>query len=139
MQLPGSCHCRNITFELSLAVVDDEISVRNCGCSFCVKHGGTWTSHPDAELTATVTDWSNVSKYQFGTKTADFYVCKTCGVSPFVVSEIDGKLYAVVSVNAFENIGSMSLSRASTDFDGEDTESRLDRRKRNWIPQVKIS
>jgi len=79
---------------------------------------------------------SLVSKYQFGTKTAEFYVCSVCGVVPFVLSEIDGNEFAVVNVNTFGDTGSFSFSSKSTNFDGEDTGSRLERRKRNWIPTV---
>jgi hypothetical protein len=52
----------------------------------------------------TVKDRIRVSKYAFGTKTAEFHVCTACGVVPVVTSRIDGGLYAVVSVNAFENV-----------------------------------
>jgi len=82
---------------------------------------------------------ATVSKYRFGTRTADFYVCSICGVVPFVVSEIDDHLYAVVNVKSFENIDSASLSSAPTNFDGEDTGDRLERRRQNWISNVRIS
>ncbi len=58
---------------------------------------------------------------------------------PFVTSTIEGTLYAVVNVNSFEGIDPACFSRAVTDFDGETTQSRLDRRKRNWIPTVTIT
>jgi len=53
-----------------------------------------------------------------------------------VTSRIDGHLYAVVSVNAFEGIDQSLLRRASASFDDEGEESRLARRKRNWIANV---
>jgi hypothetical protein len=53
-----------------------------------------------------------------------------------VTSEIDVRLYAVVSVNAFEEIDPSKLRRASASFDGEGADSRLERRKRSWIPDV---
>jgi len=56
-----------------------------------------------------------------------------------VLSDIGDNQYAVVNVNTFEDIGGFTLSCSSTDFDGEDTESRLERRKRNWIPKVRFS
>ena len=79
-----------------------------------------------------------MSKYAFGTKTADFHVCARCGVVPVVSSRIDGRLYAVVSVNAFEGIDAARLKRSPANFDGEGTDSRLERRKRNWIPNVEF-
>ena len=61
------------------------------------------------------------------------------GVVPFVTSAIDDHLYAVVNVNTFDGINLSSLARTATNFDGERTDERLERRKRNWIPNVRIS
>ena len=139
MRIEGKCHCGNIHYVLDWPHDGSEITMRACGCSFCVKHGGNWTSHRDSILTAEVRDAALVSKYRFGTGTADFYVCSRCGAVPFVTSAIDDRLYAVVNVNTFESIKPSSLRRTATDFDGEGTGERLDRRKRNWIPAVRIS
>jgi hypothetical protein len=138
-RIDGACHCRNIRFVLLWPETGADIPVRMCGCTFCKKRTGSWTSHPGAQLVAEIDDLSNVSKYQFGTKSADFYVCSICGVVPFVTSEIDDNLYAVVNVVSFEEIDTFSFAGSSTNFDGEDIGSRLDRRKRNWIPNVQIS
>lgn len=134
--IEGSCHCRNIQFVLLWPESSTEVPVRECGCTFCRKHSGSWTSHRSAELSVAINDLSSVSKYRFGTKTADFYICATCGVAPFVISELEKRQYAVVNVNTFESSVGLSFSNTSTNFDGEDTGSRLDRRKRNWIPNV---
>jgi hypothetical protein len=134
--ISGSCHCGTIRFLLAWPDSHREIPVRECGCSFCRKHGGAWTSHRDAELAYRIEDESRISKYRFGTRTADFFVCSVCGVVPFVLSEIDDSQYAVVNVNVFEDVGGLTLSVSSTDFEGEGTGSRLERRKRNWIPRV---
>jgi hypothetical protein len=101
-----------------------------------VKHGGVYTSHPDGQLTARISDSSLVTKYAFGTKTAEFYLCAVCGAVPFVTSLIDGNEYAVVNVNTFEGVESADLSTTATDFDGESVGDRLARRKRKWIPRV---
>ena len=136
MRIEGKCHCGNITYVLQWPGAGTNIPVRACSCTFCTKHGGVYTSHGDAVLAAVVHDESLVSRYRFGTKTAEFYLCSRCGVVPFVTSRIEDNLYAVVNVNSFEGIDPSCFSRAITDFDGETTESRLDRRKRNWIPSV---
>jgi len=139
MHIEGKCHCGNITFRLRWPGDGSDIPVRACSCSFCTKHGGTYTSHRDAELAAVVHDETLVTPYRFGTETADFYICSRCGVVPFVISMIEDRLYAVVNVNSFEGIDPSRFSRAVTDFDGETTDSRLDRRKRNWIPSVTVT
>jgi len=139
IQIEGSCHCQNIQFSLSWPGKAEEIQVRECGCTFCEKHSGAWTSNAASELSAMVADPEALSKYRFGTNTADFYVCSRCGVVPFVTSEIDGNLYAVVNVHSFTNIDTSCLTRSTTNFDGEGEGDRLGRRCRNWISTVQVS
>jgi hypothetical protein len=79
-----------------------------------------------------------VSRYAFGTKTADFHICTTCGIVPVVTSDIGGKTYAVVNVNTFEGLDPALLRRATANFNGEDETSRLARRARGWIPDVRF-
>jgi SAM-dependent methyltransferase len=55
-----------------------------------------------------------------------------------VTSRIDGHLYAVVNVHAFEGVASSLLRHGSASFDGEGTDSRLARRTRNWIARVEF-
>ena len=92
----------------------------------------------DPACTVIVKDHERVSTYAFGTKTAEFHVCSACGVVPVVTSRIDGRLYAVVSVNAFENVEPALLRRAPATFEGENEQARLSRRTRNWIADVRF-
>jgi hypothetical protein len=138
MLINGKCHCGNIAFELDWDESPPKIPARACGCSFCVKHGGVWTSNPRSRLAVVIRDPSLVSRYAFGSRTAAFHVCARCGTVPLVTSEIANRLYAVVNVNALESIEESWLDRAPANFEGEDVESRLARRKRNWIADVRI-
>lgn len=138
MLIHGSCHCGNIAFELAWEPSPETIAARACGCSFCSKHGGVWTSSPNASLTVARKDRASVSEYAFGTGTAVFHVCRRCGVVPVVTSEIAGRLHAVVSVNAFNDVEPSLLRHSPVSFDGEDVESRLARRARNWVPDVRF-
>ena len=139
MLILGACHCGNISFRLDWQPEPKEIPARACSCSFCVKHGGVWTSCPSGSLTVRVKDRARLSTYAFGTKTAEFHVCSVCGIVPVVTSTVEGRVYAVVSVNAFENVAPSLLRRASVSFDGEGQGDRLARRQRNWIAHVEFS
>ena len=139
MRIEGKCHCGTISYVLDWPGDGGDIVVRACGCTFCTKHGGAWTSHRDAELAAVIRDQSVLSKYRFGTGTAEFYVCARCGAVPLVTSTIDDHLYAVVNANTFDGINLSALARTATDFDGEAAGDRLERRKRNWIRTVRIA
>ena len=79
-----------------------------------------------------------MSKYSFATGTAEFHICARCGVVPIVTSTIDGKLYAVVNVNTFDNVERAMVRKAPVTFEGEALGSRLERRTRNWISQVRF-
>ena len=138
MIIHARCHCGNIGFELTWDPDPVEIPARVCTCSFCVKHGGVWTSNPRGALKVTVEDASLVSRYAFGTETAEFHICSRCGVVPVVTSTIDDNLYAVVNVNAFQAIDASLIKLAASDFEGEEPGSRLARRKRNWIGRVEF-
>ena len=138
MPIDGKCHCGNISFALEWPGETSDISARACGCTFCIKHGGVWTSMPGATLKVKLRTRQASSKYVFGTKTATFHVCSRCGAVPFVSSEIEGRLYAVVNVNTFEGIDPSLVQREGSNFEGEDVQTRLWRRTRNWIDNVQI-
>lgn len=136
-KITGGCHCGNL--RLTLAWPSGEgVGARRCGCTFCRKHGGVWTSHRDASLVISAGAATAMSRYRFGTETAEFLICAVCGVPVAVVSDIDQHLYAVVNVNALEGLDPATLTESATDFDAEDQASRLSRRARNWIPEVTL-
>jgi hypothetical protein len=134
----GSCHCGNVTFELGWEPDPVEIPARACGCTFCIKHGGVWTSNRRSSLRVDVRDPAQISTYNFGTRTADFHVCRTCGVVPVVTSRIEGRLYAVVNVNAFNDVDRARVKITPASFEGEQADARLERRKRGWIGDVRF-
>jgi len=109
-----------------------------CSCSFCTKHGGVWTSHPKASIEVAVKDPALVSRYTFGTATAEFHTCKRCGIVPVVTSTIEGHLYGIVSANAFDGAGDLRIRKLPAHFEGEHAADRLARRQRNWVYDVKF-
>jgi hypothetical protein len=135
-RIHGSCHCGNIRTTLEWPDSGTVIPVRACGCGLCTKHGAAWTSHPNGRFSLRIADDSRVTRYQFGTKTADFHVCLTCGVIPIVTCIIDGARYAVINVKTFDNIDRPQFVETATNFEGESTESRLARRRCNWTPEA---
>lgn len=138
MQIVGRCHCGNISFRFDIEPAPMTMPARACSCTFCQKHGGVWTSSSHGALRVAVADQDQVNRYRFGTRTATFHVCRRCGVVPVVTSDIEGRTYAVVSVNAFENVPATLLDRAPVSFDGEGEGERLARRAKHWIPDVQF-
>jgi hypothetical protein len=138
MHISGSCHCGNIAFELVWQPPPTHIPARACSCSFCTAHGGVWTSCPTGSIRIAVKHRAQLSSYSFATKSADFLICRNCGVVPVVTSRIEARLYAVVNVNTFIGIEPALLQRSPVTHEGESEATRLARRKRNWIAEVSL-
>ena len=135
-RINGSCHCGNIRFTLDWPNAPHVIPIRACSCTLCRKHNAAWTSSPMGGFSIKVDDESKLTYYRFGTQTADFYTCKNCGVIPIVTSDIEGALYAVVNAYTFNDVDPSEMAIATTDFEGEDTDTRLGRRQKNWTPEA---
>ena len=135
----GRCHCGNISFRYSAPVDPRQAPLRACQCSFCTRHGARYTAHPQGTLAAEVEDPAAVSRYRFGTGTADFHICRRCGGMPFATCEMGGRLYAVVNVNCFEDFDAAGATVDSVDYDDESEGTRLERRRERWVANVSIS
>jgi hypothetical protein len=135
-RIRGSCHCGNIRVTFDRPDSGPAIPVRACGRGLCTKHRAVWTSHPDGQFYLRIADDSRLRRYRFGTKTADFHVCLTCGVIPIVTCVIEGIRYAVFNVNTFDDVDRSQLVETAANFEGETTENRLARRRRNWTPEA---
>jgi hypothetical protein len=70
MLIDDACHCGNVSFTLEWLPAPTEIPARACGCSFCVKHGGVWTSNPKGSLQIEVKDQTLVCGERRPTSTA---------------------------------------------------------------------
>ena len=138
MLITGSCHCRNLSFTLDWQPEPTEIPARACGCSFCVKHGGVWTSCPTGRLRVVVKRPERVGAMNSGRKPRSSMSARNAASCLVVTSQIAGRLYAVVSVNAFDNVDAAILKRSPASFDGENESDRLARRQRNWIGDVEF-
>src|SRR5262245_31401797 len=119
----GACHCGNIEVALNSDHSPSELGVRADNCSFCVKHRAVFTSDPTGELAIAVRDPTAVNRYQFGTRTADFMICRTCGV--FVVAMMTAPPAGVVNVNALDARADFLQNELKiASFDGESVEER---------------
>jgi hypothetical protein len=137
-QFHGSCHCGNIRFVFSTAKPASDLPKRECQCSFCRQHGRISTSDPDGHLRVIIDHEDNVSRYRFGHRTADFLVCRVCGLVPVVTSEVDGRTIGLVDVKMMKNFPWSRDELKAHDFDGETGENRMARREANWTRNVEF-
>jgi hypothetical protein len=136
MEHTGSCHCGNIQGRLRLTKPPAENALRACSCSFCRAHGTRTVSDATGLFEVAATDWARVGRYRFGSRTADYLVCRECGVYVGAVCETATGLRAVVNTNCLDDRPEFTQAPAEPVYDGETTEARLARRARNWTPMV---
>jgi hypothetical protein len=132
----GGCHCANIHVALRLSRPPAEMPLRSCSCAFCRAHATRTLSDRDGLAEITANDWSLVERYQFGSRTADYLLCRQCGVYIGAVCETGTGLRAVVNVNCLDDRAAFTQTPAAPDYDGEATDTRLARRATNWMPAV---
>ena len=132
----GGCHCGNIRVVVELKRSAADSPLRACGCSFCRAHGTRTVADPDGVFKVWAEDWREVLRYKFGTGTADYLMCRSCGVYVGAVCETSSGLRAVANVNCLNDRAQFTAVPAPMDFDGETTETRLARRATNWMPAV---
>jgi hypothetical protein len=132
----GGCHCGNIGVRLRLSRAPEQMPLRSCSCSFCRSHGTRTVSDRDGDVAINAADRSLLERYRFGSRTADYLLCRRCGVYVGAVCETTSGLRAVVNVNCLEDRARFTQTPASPDYHGEPTEARLGRRAANWMPAV---
>ena len=132
----GGCHCGNITVQLRLSLPPEQMPLRSCSCGFCRAHGTRTLSDRNGQAEITATDWSQVERYQFGSRTADYILCRRCGVYIGAVCDTATGLRAVINVNCLPDRAAFTGTPAAPDYDGEATEARLARRSTNWMPAI---
>jgi hypothetical protein len=137
-ELRGSCHCGDVDFTLVTNKDVDAFVPRRCSCSMCRRHGASYISDPNARLELRYRDGSQLSLYRFGQRTARWVICSRCGVLTAVLCEIEGRLRAVVRVQAMVE-HSFPRPEVATNFDSESVKVRLQRRAKTWIGSVTVS
>lgn len=132
----GGCHCGNISVQLRLPRPPDQTPLRSCACSFCRSHGARAVADRGGRAEITASDPSLLGHYRFGSRTADYLVCRRCGVYVAGVCETSSGLRAVVNVNCLDDRAAFTETPEAPDYDGETTAARLERRSVNWMPAV---
>jgi hypothetical protein len=136
MEHLGGCHCGNLTTRLRLTKAPQDSPLRACSCSFCRAHGTRTVADPEGLFEAWADDWSRVEAYRFGSRTADYMVCRRCGVYIAAICETASGLRAVVNVNSLADRALFIQIPATPDYEGEAADARLARRAVNWMPAV---
>jgi hypothetical protein len=130
----GGCHCGNLRLSLRLSQTPEDVAVRACGCSFCRAHNTRTTSDPKGAVEIWAEDWALVEPYRFGSGTAEFLICRRCGVYIGAIGETGAGTSAVINTNCLDDRAAFTRQATPIDHNGEATEDRLARRATNWTP-----
>jgi len=128
----GSCHCGAIGFEFSTDIPPARWPVRACQCRFCRAHDALSASTPDADIRFTATNSDMLQKYRFGLHTADFLLCRNCGVYIGAVIDIGSAHYGIINTHALSPVPDDIATPEPISYDGEKTDNRVSRRQERW-------
>jgi len=131
MEILGKCHCGNLSFVLRLDRALEECRMGECDCSFCVAHGAKCIADSRGRATVRIRNPSELNRYRFGFGTADFLVCRICGVYLGAVIESGGSAFSVLNLRATD-LHDVAAGRHS--YAAETREGRIARRTKSWTP-----
>jgi hypothetical protein len=132
----GGCHCGNLRLTLRLSRPPMETLLRACTCSFCRAHATRTTSDPEGAAEIWAQDWDLVERYRFGSRTAEYLICRRCGVYIGAVFTTEAGTRAVINTNSLADRALFTATPASVDHEGEATADRMARRTANWTPMT---
>ncbi len=132
--LTGSCHCGAIRATLYASRPVDELQVRACHCSFCVRHGAKTVSDPAGHALFEL-DGAALSWYRFETRTGTSLICSRCGTYAGVILEDGENIWSVLNVRGLAIREFTARVAEPKVYDGETSEQRISRRRTLWTPR----
>jgi hypothetical protein len=134
----GGCHCGNLRWTLDSALRAAELPVRACQCAFCLRHGALSTSDPSGHLRFEIADPALLLRYRFATRSADFLICRRCGVYVGALMEEGGAWFAIANLNTLEGREALAPAPQPMDYEGETEGARRGRRSARWTPSAPL-
>jgi hypothetical protein len=130
----GRCHCGNLEVTFDARTPPKDLVVRSCTCSFCCRHGARCVSDPAGAVRILVHDPALLLRYGFGLRTADFLVCRRCGVYLGAVMGVGDSAVATINVNTFDQPHPFQRDGVPMDYGRESEPGRRARRAAGWTP-----
>jgi hypothetical protein len=134
----GGCHCGALGFSFQTRLPVSEWSVRACQCAFCRAHGALTTSDPAGELTFHVNEPQALQRYRFGLKTADFLLCRGCGIYLGAQIATAGGAFGIINTRALRPTPAGLPPAVKAEYGSESTSARIARRQERWTPLTQL-
>ena len=130
----GTCHCGAIGYRYGTAIDPVNWPIRACQCGFCRMHDALSTSDPLGTLQFSATSEEILQRYRFALKTADFLICRRCGVYVgAVIDTAEGK-FGIINTHTLDKAPRNVAEGSPISYDIEDEEARIRRREERWTP-----
>jgi hypothetical protein len=130
----GGCHCGAIGYSYATALLPAAWSVRACQCTFCLAHAALSTSDPAGRIEFETNNADLLQKYRFGLKTADFLLCRNCGVYIGASIATDRGPFGIINLRTLKLKPATVAAVTPITYDKEDTGDRVARRIDRWTP-----
>lgn len=130
----GSCHCGAIGFTYRTEQDPSVWTVRACQCSFCRTHQVLSTSDPLGDIEFAAPNDEFLNRYRFGERTADFLICRQCGVYIGALIETTRGRFGIININALRPIPSGLAAPVAMQYGSESKAQRIARRELRWSP-----
>ena len=134
----GACHCSSIGFEYRTGAAPSDWSIRACQCAFCRAHDALSTSDPEGELRFEAAALEHLQRYRFALKTADFLLCRNCGVYIGAVIQTPNGDFGIVNTHALTAKPDNLADVAPISYDQEQKTGRVSRRESRWTPVSEV-
>lgn len=130
----GSCHCGAIGYTYRTAIPPDQWSIRACQCRFCRTHDALSASDPGGFVEFTTGDSKLLNRYRFGLRTADFLLCRECGVYVGALIETKNGQFGIINTHALLQYPETLAATEPMSYDSENVDGRVTRREERWTP-----
>lgn len=128
----GRCHCGAIGYRYTCATAPADWAIRACQCRFCRAHDALSTSDPAGTIAFDAAEPDSMQRYRFGLGTADFLLCRRCGVYIGAVIETPQGRFGIINTHALRDPQPPTAPATPVSYDGEDSTGRVARREERW-------
>ncbi|MEL7489835.1 MAG: aldehyde-activating protein [Pseudomonadota bacterium] len=133
MLYSGQCHCGKLKASFDTQKSPAALGVRTCQCDFCRRHGAVNISDPDGETTIDAAS-DDLVRYRFALRTADFLICRECGVYIAAVMGEGDDIRSTINVAGLAMNAFADIDETPMDYGVETTDDRIARRAQKWTP-----
>jgi hypothetical protein len=131
----GSCHCGGVAVEFETPTDPADIPLRECQCGFCRRHGAISATDPKGRIRYLEKTPGAMKRYRFGMKSADYILCRDCGVYLGAVMTEDGKdAFATTNLRTYADRDCFTHAPQPIVYEEEGLEARRARRRERWTP-----